>query len=76
MLELRQNSKDVIRSLRRGERLFLTHRGKPLARIEPATATSKDAWEDAIFQVGKFAKPSPLGRLKHGEIDDIVYGQS
>lgn len=75
MLELRQDSKSVIRSLRRGERIFLTHRGKPLARLEPASAT-KDAWEDAIFHVEKLAKPSPLGRFNHDEIDEIVYGKS
>ena len=38
MLEFRQDAEGVLRRVAKGERLVLSHRGKPAARLEPVTA--------------------------------------
>jgi antitoxin (DNA-binding transcriptional repressor) of toxin-antitoxin stability system len=73
MLDFRQDSEKVIRSLRKGERLVLTYRGKPLARLEPVHLQRKEPASDPLFHVHEWARPSPLGPLNHDDIDKIVY---
>jgi antitoxin (DNA-binding transcriptional repressor) of toxin-antitoxin stability system len=38
MAELRNHSMRIVRELKRGERMMLSYRGKPLAELSPATA--------------------------------------
>ena len=38
MLEFRRNAQGVLRRIAKGERLLLSHRGKPAARLEPVTS--------------------------------------
>lgn len=40
--QLKQNTGDVIKRIKSGERLTLTYRGKPLAVIEPAWETESN----------------------------------
>ena len=75
MVELRQNAARVLRRIANGERLVLSHRGKPAARLEPVDAPAAgDRQVDPFFTVARRATASPKGKTKHGEIDRILYG--
>ena len=76
MLEFRKKAERVLRRVAKGERLILSHRGKPAARLEPisapANATSPD---DPFLGIGRRASPSPKGKTRHADIDRILYGR-
>ena len=72
MLEFRQNSGAVLRRLRKGERLVLTYRGKPVARLEPVRDPQPDP-NDPAYRLYEHADPAGES-LSNREIDDIVYG--
>lgn len=44
MLEFRQDAEGVLRRIAKGERLVLSHRGKPAARLEPLIPFAQIAW--------------------------------
>jgi len=76
MLEFRRNASSVLKRLAKGERLVLSHRGKPAARLEPISDTSsKSGEEDSFLTISARAKPSPKGKTKHSDIDEILYGR-
>jgi len=75
MLEFRQNAEAVLRRVAKGERLVLSHRGKPAARLEPLTAgPSAVPVADPFLGIGDRATRSPKGKTNHAEIDRILYG--
>jgi prevent-host-death family protein len=75
MLEFRKNAEGVLRRVARGERLVLSHRGKPTARLEPLIPTGRQDWEnDPFLSVRRRAKASPKGNTQHSDIDRILYG--
>ena len=75
MLEFRRNAEGVLRRIAKGERLVLSHRGKPAARLEPLNGPAKEYSEDDPFvSVARRALPSPKGKTNHSDIDEIVYG--
>jgi len=53
MVDLRTDSERIVRDLKRGERMILSYRGKPLAELVPATNAS--------------AKLSPLEALSQAQ---------
>ena len=76
MVELRQNAARVLRRIANGERLVLSHRGKPAARLEPVDApATADRQSDPFFTAGRRATKSPKGKTKHAKIDQILYGR-
>jgi prevent-host-death family protein len=76
MLEFRQNAEGVLRRVARGERLVLSHRGKPAARIEPLLPNGPvDPGADPFLNIARRAKPSPKGKTKHKDIDRLLYGR-
>ncbi len=78
MLEFRKDAEGVLRRVARGERLVLSHRGKPAARLEPLTdaaARSADPASDPFLGIARRAKPSPKGKTRHQDIDRILYGR-
>jgi prevent-host-death family protein len=76
MLEFRQDAEGVLRRVAKGERFVLSHRGKPAARLEPLAApTSADPASDPFLGIARRAKPSPKGRTRHGDIDQVLYGR-
>jgi prevent-host-death family protein len=76
MLEFRQNAEGVLRRIARGERLVLSHRGKPAARLEPLEPTVRnDVENDPFLSVRRRATASPKGKTRHADIDRIVYGR-
>lgn len=76
MLEFRQNAEGVLRRVARGERLVLSHRGKPTARLEPLERIARDDWaNDPFLSVRRRATASPKGKTRHADIDRVVYGR-
>lgn len=76
MLEFRRNAEGVLRRVAKGERLVLSHRGKPAARLEPLVAQgSVDPGADSFLNIARRAKPSPKGKTKHRDLDQIIYGR-
>jgi prevent-host-death family protein len=76
MLEFRKNAERVLRRVAKGERLVLSHRGKPAARLEPVTTPPGATFPDDPFLcIGRRATPSPAGKTRHSDIDRILYGR-
>jgi prevent-host-death family protein len=74
MLDFRRNAKRVLDAVRRGERLLLTYRGQPVARLEPVrpdAGTVPD--DDPLLRVDDFAVDGAGGALTNPEIDRLVY---
>ena len=76
MLEFRQNAQSVLRRVAKGERLLLSHRGKPAARLEPLTTAANNALSNGPFlTIVSRATASPKGKTGHADIHHIVYGR-
>jgi antitoxin (DNA-binding transcriptional repressor) of toxin-antitoxin stability system len=75
MLEFRRHARRALDALRRGERLVLTYRGEPVARLEPiephATAVAEN---DPLLHVDDYAVDGPGGSLENDDIDRLLYG--
>jgi prevent-host-death family protein len=77
MLEFRKDAAGILRRIRKGERFVLSHRGRPVARLEPVSARKPlDLANDPFLTIGSRATKSPKGRTRHEDIDRIVYGGS
>ena len=77
MVEFRRNAEGVLRRVARGERLVLSHRGKPAARIEPLSpAEAPLSADDPALNLAAFAVPGPGGPMNNEEIDRLLYGNS
>jgi antitoxin (DNA-binding transcriptional repressor) of toxin-antitoxin stability system len=75
-VELRQNAARVLRRTTNGERLVLSHPGRPAARLEPVDAPAAgDPDVDPFLSVARRATASPKGRTKDGAIERILYGR-
>ncbi|MGQ0813780.1 MAG: type II toxin-antitoxin system Phd/YefM family antitoxin [Gemmatimonadota bacterium] len=75
MLEFRRHAKRALDAVRRGERLLLTYRGKPVAWVEPVkpeAAVVPD--DDPLLRVDDFAVDGPGGVLPNEQIDRVIYG--
>lgn len=71
LLEFRRNSKKILDFARRGERMIMTFRGKPVCRIEPIEEKKIDA-QDPFYQIGSFAHGGQKS-LDNKQIDKIIY---
>jgi len=72
MLDLRRNTEAIIAQVQKGERLILTRRGKPVARLEPIRDEPVDA-SDPFYSLSDLAEPA--GSLTARQIDEVLYGQ-
>lgn len=72
MLDFRRDAERIIARVQKGERMILTRRGKPVARLEPIRAEPLNA-SDPFYSLCELAEPS--GSLTNRQIDEIVYGQ-
>jgi antitoxin (DNA-binding transcriptional repressor) of toxin-antitoxin stability system len=73
MMDLRRHARRALAALRRGERLLLSYRGQPVARLEPVGAEAgavKD--DDPLLRIDDFAVDGPGTPLSNAEIDRIV----
>lgn len=73
MLEFRRNAEGVLRRLQRGQRLVLTYRGKPVARLEPVHEVP-DSEADAIYRLEGIAGDQGES-VSNAAIDRLVYGR-
>jgi len=76
MLEFRRNAAGVLKRVARGERMLLSHRGKPAARLEPlAPSSSVPSPDDPALNLKTFAIKGPGGRFANEDIDRLLYGR-
>ncbi len=75
MLEFRKNAETILRRVGRGERFVLSHRGRPVARLEPIPKSNAPAADDPLLTIGARALPSPKGKIRHSDIDRVIYGR-
>ncbi len=72
MLEFRKDAETIVRSVQQGQRLVLTYRGKPVARIEPIleeTVTHDDPFYKLYEQADETGDT-----LSNEEMDELIYG--
>ena len=73
MLEFRLHAEKILAQLKSGQRIILTRRGKPVARLEPIPGKTVDS-DDPFFSLDELADASGKS-LSNSQIDDILYGQ-
>ena len=73
MLEFLRDAERIIRQVERGQRIVLTYRGKPVARLEPIASPTMDE-DDPFYEIYKLAEASGES-LSNREIDEIIYGK-
>jgi prevent-host-death family protein len=56
MLEFRQNAQSVLRRVAKGERLLISQRGKPAARLEPLTTAPNNILSTDLFSNDRFSR--------------------
>jgi prevent-host-death family protein len=72
MVELRLDAERIIGRVQKGERVILTRRGKPVARLEPIGSSAPDA-DDPFYSLTHLAESGP--GLSNSQIDELLYGQ-
>ena len=73
MVDFRHHAEEIIARVRKGQRMILTCRGKPVARLEPILPESVDA-DDPFYSLAELAEPGGAS-LTNAQIDDILYGK-
>lgn len=73
MLELRRDADAVLKRVQSGERLLLTYRGRPAARLEPVRMATPGA-DDPFYRLTEAASATG-GNLSNATIDRVVYGK-
>jgi prevent-host-death family protein len=73
MLEFRTAAEQIIDQVRKGQRLILTYRGKPVARIEPVQPEDIDE-RDPFYSLTALAA-SKGKSLTNRQIDETIYGR-
>jgi prevent-host-death family protein len=71
MLDFRRDAEAVIRKVRRGQRLIMTYRGKPVMRLEPIRDKSPGP-DDPFYKLAQLAAADGKS-LTNEEIDQILY---
>ena len=73
MVHFRHHAEEIIAQVQKGQRLILTRRGKPVARLEPIRSSALDD-DDPFYSLDQLSDPSGVP-LTNAQIDDILYGQ-
>lgn len=71
MLDFRLDAERIIAQVQKGERLILTRRGKPVARLEPIDQATPAA-EDPFYSLTELAAAG--ASLSNAQIDKVLYG--
>jgi prevent-host-death family protein len=73
MVDFRLHAAKILALVQKGQRIILTRRGKPVARLEPIIHETVDA-DDPFYIL--FEKSDVQGSsLSNSQIDDILYGK-
>jgi prevent-host-death family protein len=73
MLEFRRDAERIIAQVQRGQRLILTRRGKPVARLEPIEDELPDP-NDPFYSMTDIAAEGGES-LTNAQIDKLLYGE-
>jgi prevent-host-death family protein len=72
MLDFRLDAERIIAQVQKGQRMILTRRGKPVARLEPIADDAPDS-EDPFYSLSDLAERGDS--LTNAQIDGLLYGQ-
>ena len=73
MLDFRLHAEKIIAQVQKGQRIILTRRGKPVARLEPISPEPDDA-DDPFYALCRLSETGGES-LSNAQIDDVLYGQ-
>jgi prevent-host-death family protein len=74
LVEFRRDAKRALDAVCRGERIVLTYRGRPVARLEPVRPKARVIPEnDPFLRIEDFAVDGPGERLPNDDIDSLLY---
>jgi prevent-host-death family protein len=73
MLDFRLNAEKILAEVQKGQRVILTRRGKPVARLEPI-AQKTVASDDPFYALDALSAPAGAS-MTNEQIDDVLYGQ-
>jgi prevent-host-death family protein len=72
LLDFRLDAERILRRVQKGQRMILTRRGKPVARLEPIEAGDPDE-DDPFYSMCDLAE---AGRsLSNAQMDELIYGE-
>jgi antitoxin (DNA-binding transcriptional repressor) of toxin-antitoxin stability system len=77
MLDLRTNSKKLLKELKKKENITLTYRGKAIGTIQPIVEESdwiEDPLSHFINNLPSSPKKTRKSSITNSEIDSILYG--
>lgn len=72
MVEFRHRAAEILEAVRRGRRMVLTYRGRPVIRLEPISDEAP-AEDDPFYRLADLADPRGAA-LTNEEIDETIYG--
>jgi prevent-host-death family protein len=72
MLDFRRNAETIVLRVQNGERLILTYRGKPVARLEPIADPLVNE-DDPFYRLGELADSNGKS-LTNEQMDQAIYG--
>jgi len=73
MVDFRLHADKIIALVQKGQRMILTRRGKPVARLEPIINEAIDS-DDPFYTLSDWSDATGES-LSNKQIDDIVYGK-
>ncbi len=71
MVDFRLDAERILAQVQKGQRMILTRRGKPVARLEPMEENGPAA-DDPFYSLDRLAEPG--ASLTNSDIDEILYG--
>lgn len=72
MVEFRRDAERIIGRVRRGQRILLTYRGRPVVRLEPVSEAEAGP-DDPFYSLSRLANDRGES-LSNAEMDRTVYG--
>lgn len=72
LLDFRLDAERILAQVMQGQRMVLTRRGKPVARLEPIVEETHDI-NDSFYSLTDLAEKGKS--LSNKQIDDILYGK-
>lgn len=73
VLEFRKDAAGIIRRLKKGQRMVLSYRGRPVARLEPVGPETVSG-DDPIYALAGLAMDGGVS-LSNREMDEVIYGE-
>lgn len=73
LLDFRLHAEKIINQVQKGQRMILTRRGKPVARLEPIVDQALDT-DDPFYSLAELAVDDGAS-LTNAQIDEILYGK-